>query len=221
MKKYKVIAFDLDGTLSNPEVGQLTGFEYSFKKHGIVYKSRDFLKKYIGPPIHIAWRDDFAVSEEKVVEMIETYREYYNVYGWRENEMYEGIPEMLSELKDAGYTLVVATSKPEGIAKKIITRFGLHVYFDFIGGAAEDSSRHLKEDVLRHALAAVYATPDNAVLVGDRKFDAQGAFAIGCDSIGVLWGHGDCEELYSAGFSTIVKTPKEVVDYIKKSELGR
>ncbi len=214
MKKYRVIAFDLDGTLSNPEVGQLTGFEYSFKKHGIVYKNRDFLKKYIGPPIHNAWRDDFGLSPDFVQEMIETYRDYYNVYGWRENEMYAGIPEMLSALKCAGYTLVVATSKPCGIATKIIKRFGLDVYFDFIGGAAEDSSRHLKEDVLRFALSAVDASPDEAILVGDRKFDAEGAATVGCDSLGVLWGHGSREELETSGFTAIVKAPKEVVNYI-------
>ncbi len=215
MKKYKVIAFDLDGTLSDPEVGQLTGFEYSFKKHGIVYKNRDFLKKYIGPPIHHAWRDDFGLSDEKVAEMIETYREYYNIYGWRENEMYQGVPEMLSALKNKGYTLVVATSKPEGIAGKIISRFGLDVYFDFIGGAAEDSSRHLKEDVLRHALAAVSAKPEEAILVGDRIFDAAGAHNVGCDSLGVLWGHGSEDEIRSSGFTWVAEAPDEVVDYIE------
>ncbi len=214
MKRYRVIAFDLDGTLSNPEVGQLTGFEYSFKKHGIVYKNREFLKKYIGPPIHRVWQEDFGVSDKKSYEMIETYREYYNVYGWRENEMYEGIPQMLSSLKEAGYTLVVATSKPEKIATRIIKNFGLNIYFDFIGGASEDPSRHSKENVLRHALSAVGAKPEETVLVGDRKFDAEGAKAVGCDSLGVLWGHGSKEELLAAGFTAVVKSPSEVVDYI-------
>ncbi len=214
MKRYKVIAFDLDGTLSDPELGQLTGFEYAFKKHGIVYKNRDFLKKYIGPPIHNAWRDDFGLSPDAVERLIETYREYYNIYGWRENRLYEGVPEMLSALRAAGYRLVVATSKPEGIAKKIISLFGLLEYFDFVGGAAEDSSRHLKEDVLRYALSAVGADPSDALLVGDRKFDAEGARAVGCASLGVTWGHGSREELENAGFSAIAGSPKEVVKYI-------
>ncbi len=218
MKKYKVIAFDLDGTLSNPEEGQLTGFEYTMKKHGIIYPSREWLKRYIGPPIHDVWQVDFGVSFEKVCEMIDTYREYYNIYGFRENEMYDGIPKMLSELKNAGYTLVLATSKPVGIATRIIRLFKLEEYFDFIGGAAEDSSRHKKEDVLRYALENVGAKPEEAILVGDRMFDAEGAAIVGCDSIGVLWGHGSKEELEGAGFTEIVKTPGEVVKYIIKKE---
>ena len=103
MKKYKVIAFDLDGTLTNPEKGQLTGFEYALKRHGISYPSREWLKRYIGPPIHDLWQEDFGLSLGKVCEMIDTYREYYNVYGFRENDMYDGIPEVLDALKQKGY----------------------------------------------------------------------------------------------------------------------
>jgi len=214
MKKYKVIAFDLDGTLTNPEKGQLTGFEYAFKKHGIVYPSRDWLKRYIGPPIHDFWQKDFGLSLEKVIEMIDTYREYYNVYGFRENEMYEGIPEMLSSLRSKGYTLVVATGKPEKITKKILHLFDLDQYFDFIGGAAEDESRHRKSDILKYVLDNIGASSEETVLVGDRKFDAEGARALGSDSIGVTWGHGSEEELEAAGFCEIVTTPEQLLNKI-------
>ena len=213
MKKYKVIAFDLDGTLSNPEKGQLTGFEYAFKKHGIKYPSREWLKKYIGPPIHDFWQEDFGLSLEKVIEMIESYREYFNIYGWRENDLYEGIHEMLTSLKNSGYTLVVATGKPEGIANKILKRFDLTKYFDFIGGATEDESRHRKADILKYVLDNVGAKAEDAILVGDRKFDAEGANALGADSVGVSWGHGSAEELENAGFTVIVNSPEEVVKF--------
>ena len=213
MKKYKVIAFDLDGTLSNPEKGQLTGFEYAFKKHGIKYPSREWLKKYIGPPIHDFWQEDFGLSLEKVIEMIESYREYFNIYGWRENELYEGIHEMLTSLKNSGYTLVVATGKPEGIANKILKRFDLTKYFVFIGGATEDESRHRKADILKYVLDNVGAKAEDAILVGDRKFDAEGANALGADSVGVSWGHGSAEELENAGFTVIVNSPEEIVKF--------
>lgn len=216
MSKYKVVAFDLDGTLTNPERGQLTGFEYTFKKHGIAYPSREWLKRYIGPPIHDFWQADFGLSLEKVIEMIETYREYYNVYGFRENDLYDGIHEMLSELTSRGYTLVVATGKPEKIAKKILALFDLSKYFDFIGGASEDDSRHRKADVLKYTLDAVGASPESAVLVGDRKFDAEGALALGACSIGATWGHGTVEELEAAGFTALATSPNEVVEYLTK-----
>lgn len=212
MKNYSVIAFDLDGTLTNPERGQLSGFEYAFKKHGIAYPSRDWLKRYIGPPIHREWREDFGKTAEEVAEMIETYREYYNVYGWWDNEVYSGIKELLSGLKAARKKIILATSKPEFIARKILTLFSLDKYFDFIGGAAEDESRHLKEQVLRYSLASLgeYDLTET-VIVGDRKYDAEGAKALGIDSVGVLWGHGSREELEAAGFTHIVKTSGELL----------
>ena len=212
MKKYKVIAFDLDGTLTNPESGQLTGFEYALKKHGVSYPSREWLKRYIGPPIHDVWQADFGLSLEAVIEMIETYREYYNVYGFRENEIYEGIPEMLETLKKRGYTLVVATGKPEKIANKILHLFSLDKYFDFIGGASEDDSRHRKSDILKYVLDAVGARSEEALLIGDRSFDAEGARALGASSMGVAWGHGSAEELEAAGFDAIVKTTDEILN---------
>ncbi|MBQ8321831.1 MAG: HAD-IA family hydrolase [Clostridia bacterium] len=216
MKKYEVIAFDLDGTLTNPERGQLTGFEYALKKHSITYPSREWLKRYIGPPIHDVWQLDFNLSFEKVVEMIETYREYYNVYGWRENDIYPDIHEMLSELKARGYKLAVATGKPEKIAKRILRLFALDSYFDFIGGASEDDSRHRKSDILRYVLEGVGESSDKTVLVGDRRFDAEGARALGADCIGVLWGHGSKDELSAAGFDYIAESPSDVTEYLTK-----
>ena len=215
MKKYEVIAFDLDGTLTNPERGQLSGFEYAFKKHNIAYPERAWLKRYIGPPIHREWREDFGKSAEEVAEMIETYREYYNIYGWWDNEVYRGIEELLAGLKNAGKKIILATSKPEFIARKILTLFGLDKYFDFIGGAAEDETRHLKEQVLRYSLENI-GNPEHSsvVLVGDRKYDAEGALAVGIDSIGVLWGHGSLEELSAAGFTAITETPEQLLSML-------
>ena len=217
MKKYSVIAFDLDGTLTNPERGQLSGFEYAFKKHGVAYPSRDWLKKYIGPPIHREWREEYGFTSEKVAEMIETYREYYNIYGWWDNEVYEGIVELLSGLKAAGKKIILATSKPEFIARKILTLFGLDGYFDFIGGAAEDETRHLKEEVLRYSLSSLGDyEPTEAVLVGDRKYDAEGAAMCGVGALGVSYGHGTADELATAGFITIADSPAAVADILLK-----
>lgn len=214
MKKYNVIAFDLDGTLTNPEKGQVTGFEYALKRHGLPYPSREWLRKYIGPPLHDIWQTDFNLSLEEVVEVIESYREYYNVYGFRENQVYDGVYEMLQALKNKGYRLIVATGKPEIIAKRILRLFSLDGYFEFIGGAAEDESRHRKCDVLRYALESIGASANETLLVGDRRFDADGAAALGADSLGVLWGHGTREEIYSSGFSAVVSKPNEVLDFI-------
>ena len=215
MKKYDYIAFDLDGTLSDPEHGLVEGFIYAFKKMGVKdYGDRDSLRRFIGPSLYEVWQDEFGFTKETVVDAIEKFREYYNVYGWWDNTLYEGIPEMLSELKARGKTVILATSKPEDTARKIIALFELGQYFDFQGGASGDTRDH-KWQVLEYSMRSVNALPESTVLVGDRKYDAEGAKICGIDSIGVAWGHGSREELEASGFTHIVGSPKELLDILK------
>lgn len=211
MKNYEIIAFDLDGTLTNPERGLVAGFKYALDAYGIDYGSDDSLKKFIGPPLQDAWVEEYGVSRERAIEMLMKFREFYNVYGWWDNKVYDGICDMLSLLKSAGKCLVLATSKPEPIAKRVLALFELDKYFDFIGGASTDLKRDKKSEVLEYSLAAVGCTDKSrAILVGDRKYDAEGARACGIDSLGVLWGHGSREEISSSGFTLVAKTPDEV-----------
>lgn len=215
MKKYDFVAFDLDGTLSDPEHGLVEAFIYAFKKMGVKeYGDRDSLRRFIGPSLYEVWQDEFGFTKETVVEAIEKFREYYNIYGWWDNTLYEGIPEMLRELKARGKTVILATSKPEDTARKIIALFELGQYFDFQGGASGDTRDH-KWQVLEYSMRSVNALPESTVLVGDRKYDAEGAKICGIDSIGVTWGHGSREELEASGFTHIVSTPDELLQLLK------
>ena len=215
MKNYDVIAFDLDGTLTDPEQGLVDGFIYAFKKMGITdYGDRDSLRRFIGPSLYVVWQDEFGLNEHTVVEAIEKFREYYNIYGWWDNKVYSGVVEMLEQLRSAGKTIILATSKPEGTALKIMKLFGLDKYFDFMGGASGDNRDH-KWQVLDYSLNAVCADRSRAILVGDRIYDAEGAARCGIDSLGVRWGHGSREELDGAGFTYLADTPKDVVDIVK------
>ena len=214
MKKYNVIAFDLDGTLTNPERGLLCAFVYCFKKLGVPYESKESLKRYIGPPLYDEWQKDFGWTFEEASNAVEVFREYYNIYGWWDNEVYDGIDELLTTLKSQGKRLVVATSKPEVTAKKVLRHFGLDKYFDYIEGASMNGSQDLKWQILDRALTAVGAEKSEAILVGDRKYDAEGANICGIDSLGALWGHGSRDELEKAGFTYIASTPDAVVSLV-------
>ena len=212
MKKYSVIAFDLDGTLTNPESGLIAGFKYALDAYGVKYESEESLKKFIGPPLQNAWVEEYGVSRETAVEMLLKFREFYNVYGWWDNKPYDGVHKMLANLRSSGKRLIVATSKPEHIAKRVLKLFELDVYFDFIGGASTDLKRDTKEQVLSYALESVGCTDgSSAILVGDRKYDSEGARLCGIDSLGVLWGHGSREEIETSGFDLIASTPDDVV----------
>lgn len=217
MKKYSVIAFDLDGTLTDPAEGLVSGFVYAFRKLKIDYGEREGLKRFIGPSLFDAWQAEFGFTPEQSRHAIDVFREYYNVYGWRENKVYDGIYELLSALRDRGYKLIVATSKPEVTAKRVLELFDLTKYFDFIGGACFDPSRDQKHKVLKYALDSIgLADYSRAILVGDRVFDAEGARLVGIDSLGVAWGHGSLEELKSSGFVGIANTPSDVLSFFEK-----
>ena len=176
MKKYDVIAFDLDGTLTNPERGLVAGFRYAFDKLGIKYESVESLKRFIGPPLFDEWKKCFGLNDDECNEALRVFREFYDVFGWRENDMYEGVRELLSSLKSSGKKLVVATSKPERVAKKVLRLFDLDRYFDFIGTATIDKRRDKKWEVLDYALKSIGSPEkEKCIMVGDRNFDAEGA----------------------------------------------
>ncbi len=215
MKDYSVIAFDLDGTLSDPERGLVDGFIYAFRKMGVKnYGDRESLRRFIGPSLYVVWQKEFGFDENTVIDAIDKFREYYNIYGWWDNKLYSGIVEMLEALKAAGKTIILATSKPEDTAIKVMKLFGLDKYFDFMGGAAGDNRDH-KWQVLEYSLNAVNADYSKAILVGDRIYDAEGAEKCGIDSLGVTWGHGTKEELESSGFTYLADTPAQVAELLK------
>ncbi len=216
MKKYDVIAFDLDGTLTNPERGLIASFEYAFKKMGIEYGPRESLKRFIGPPIYEEWQREFGFTPEESARALLIFREFFSVYGWWDNELYGGVPEMLSSLKAAGKKTVLATSKPEIFAKKIVKLFDIERYFDFVGGAATDKTRDKKHEVLKYSLDSIGVTDySSVILVGDRIYDAEGARMLGIDSMGVLYGHGSREEIESSGFTLIAETVSDINKFLE------
>ena len=214
-KKYDVIAFDLDGTLSDPARGLIQGFVYCFKKLGMPYENEEELRKYIGPSLYEEWQEDFGFTPDEANNAIEVFREYYNIYGWWDNDLYEGIPEMLASLKSAGKKVVLATSKPLDTAKSILKLFGLTKYFDFVGGATSHQNDQ-KWQVLNWSLSSVGVDLNDSeqlakcVLIGDRKYDAEGAKICGIDSFGVLYGHGTKEELEASGFTALIDTVADI-----------
>ncbi len=208
------VLFDLDGTLTDPGEGITNSVIYAMKAHGFEPPPRDELYSVIGPPLSDSFRRLCGVDREKAAEMILTYREYYADKGIYENALYPGITGALARLRDAGKTLAVATSKPEMYALRIIEHFGLSPYFALVGGCLPDESRVKKAEVIAYVLAGLGAAPESAVMVGDRKYDIEGAAANGVRSIGVLYGYGSAEELRQAGASLTASDPAAVADII-------
>ena len=212
---YKYVLFDLDGTLTNPEIGITNCVMYALGKFGIKVEDRKTLHPFIGPPLMYSFQEFYGLSEADSELAVKYYRERFSVKGLYENEVYEGIVELLETLKANGKTLVLATSKPEEYTIQILKHFHLYDYFDYIAGATMDGSRGEKADVIRYALEISGITNRfDAVMVGDRNYDVLGAKENGIDSVGVLYGFGDYSELVDAGANYIAETVEDIKRYV-------
>ena len=207
MDNYDILFFDLDGTLTDPGLGITNAVMYSLEKYGLPLPERQSLYKFIGPPLTWSYQNYYGFSEEQSIEAVKFYREHYGVKGLFENEVYPGIPELLAKLREAGKTLVVATSKPEKFAVQILEHFGLAGYFHHICGAAFDESRGSKHEVIEYAISRC-GDPDRGriIMIGDREHDILGAKQSGLASCGVLYGYGDRAEHACAGADFIAET---------------
>ena len=216
---YKYILFDLDGTLTDPGLGITNAVMYALKKFNIEVPDRTELYKFIGPPLLDSFEKYYGMSKEESQLALQYYREYFKPYGLYENTVYDGIEELLSELKEEGKKLILATSKPEPFAVEILRHFGLDKYFDFVGGATMDEKRVKKAEVIRYALESCGISElSSAIMVGDREHDVLGAKEVGMKSIGVLYGYGCREELEAAGATYIVENTRDILKIILDNE---
>lgn len=212
--KIDTVFFDLDGTLTDPFVGISNAVGYALDAMGVARLPADVLKRFIGPPLTVSFKEHLGFDDETADRALAFYREYYADKGKFENRVYDGVPEMLSVLASRGFKLYVATSKPEPFSVEIIEKFGLSEHIAWVFGASVDRSRVEKSDVVKYALSASGAEQSRTVMVGDRKFDVIGARENGLLSVGVLYGYGDRDELVEAGADFIAATPAEVVEVI-------
>ena len=214
MKHYKYVIFDLDVTLTDSGPGVMNGIIYALERFGIEVPERSELHACIGPPLRESFQRLGGFSREKAEEAIEVFREYYGPTGIFENSVYPGIAAALGELKAAGRTLAVATSKLDESALRVLDHFGLSPYFDLVVGSRADGTLSEKAEVLEHALKLLGADAADALMVGDRKYDVEGAAENGVACMGVLYGYGSREELLSAGVICLAETPEDIARLI-------
>ena len=210
----KTVLFDLDGTLTDSGEGIINCAKLALETMGLPIPAYEDLRTFVGPPLNESFQR-YGVPADKVEEAIRIYRSRYVPTGMFENTPYPGIRELLEALKLEGYTLYVATSKPEAMSVTILERFGLAPYFQRICGASTDSSRNTKDAVIAYLLEQSGAKED-MVMVGDTKYDVLGAKAHGIPAIGVSWGYGSVTEMREAGAVGIADSMAELLDLIRK-----
>ncbi|WP_344246605.1 HAD hydrolase-like protein [Isoptericola hypogeus] len=205
-----LVLLDLDGTLTDSAPGIVAGIRHAYGALGLPVPDDATLRTFVGPPI----TDSFpahGVPADRVAEAVRAYREVFAAGGMYDNRVFDGVPEALRELRAAGCTLAVATSKPEVYARPICDRFRLTALVDGVFGAPLDEGTSTKADVIAKALAAlgrhspVDAAADGpAIMVGDREHDVHGAAEHGIGCLGVTWGYAAPGELEAAGAVALV-----------------
>lgn len=219
MKNYKYIFWDLDGTIINSYDGVTRSVQYALSKFGINEKDPETLRRYIGPPLRDSFQKISGLTKEQADQGLEYYRERYNQIGLFECDLFPQVKETLQYYQAKGKVQFLSSSKPEVMCRKILHNLKVEKCFDEIVGASLDGKIDTKQEVLQEAFrrAESYSgdkrppfQKKDVVLIGDTKFDADGARKCGIDCIGVEYGFGTNEELREHGVLAIADDLQEL-----------
>ncbi len=212
MKDYDFYLFDFDGTLCDTTEGIFNSIIYSLDCFGIKETDLKKLEFFVGPPLFESYKTIYNVSDDDANWLIAKYRERYKEKAAEESKIYEGIREMLSELKANGKKIAVASSKPKTFVDEISKHHNIYQYYDFISAEDFKNNHSSKEDLINRCLD-FFGNPDKAkvIMTGDRFYDIDGAKAVGIDSAGAVYGFGTEEELTNAGANYILNSPKDLL----------
>lgn len=212
---WDTLLFDLDGTLTDSFLGIARSAQYALSQLGIDEPELAAFRRFIGPPLYDSFTEYYHLSPAEARRAVSLYRERYRDTGIFENRLYDGIPELLQALRQAGFSLCLATSKPEVFARRILAHFGIAEYFSFVAGSLLDGTRDDKAEVIRYVLEQrSIAEPAAALMIGDRKHDAIGAQENGVPFCGVLYGFGSEEELAAYPHVCLAQTPAGVGEFL-------
>lgn len=212
---YRYILFDLDGTLTDSREGIVHCVRETILGYGDPLPEEEILLRFIGPPLQDSFIRFCGYSAEKAADAVERFRLIYEPVGQYENRAAPGMAEVMARLKAQGRVLALASSKPENLCVSICERFGFTPHLTALVGSPPHGDWE-KEDVVRETLRQLgVEDPAQALMVGDRKFDVQGARACGVDCAGVeFFGYAPPGELREAGAVTVVSTPEELEEFI-------
>ena len=209
--RYKNIIFDFDGTVCDTGIGIMKSAKYALESFGYtVGEDLNELSCFIGPPLLVTFQEHYGAQPQMAEELVKKYRERYTDTGLFESELYGGITELLSNLKKDGFKIGIASSKPQVFVERLLKHFEILGYFDAVNGVTFDADCVPKSDIIAACMAKLNASPEDTLMVGDKRFDVEGARLDGIDSAGVLWGYGTKFELIEAGAKFFAEKPADI-----------
>ena len=212
MKDYDFYLFDFDGTLCDTTEGIFNSIIYSLDCFGIRETDRKKLEFFVGPPLFESYKAVYNVSDEEALWLIEKYRERYRIKAAEESAIYDGVKEMLGELKKRGKKIAVASSKPKAFVDEISKHHDIYKYYDFVSAEDFKNNHSSKRDLITACLE-FFGNPDKSsvLMTGDRFYDIDGAKQAGIDSAGAVYGFGTEEELTNAGATHILHKVSDIL----------
>ena len=214
----KLVIFDLDGTLMNTKPGIVAGLSYAIEKAGLPVPDEETFDTFIGPPLESSFERVYGLDEEPMQKIIADYREKYLAGDIYQAIPYEGIFDLLAELKKRGIDAAVATYKLESMARELLGKFHFDEYIPFVFGSNKEN-KLTKGDIILKGIAKSGHTKAETVMVGDSHYDAVGAEEVSVDFIGVLYGFEfkkkeDVDKFANIGAS---ETTKGILDILEKN----
>ena len=209
--RYKNIIFDFDGTVCDTGIGIMKSAKYALESFGYtVGDDLNELSCFIGPPLLVTFQEHYGAQPQEAEELVKKYRERYTDTGLFESELYGGMIRLLSALKKDGFQIGIASSKPQPFIERLLKHFDIFDYFDAVSGVTFAADCVPKSDIIADCMAKLNASPEDTLMVGDKRFDIEGARLNGIDSAGVLWGYGTKFELIEAGAKFIAEKPADI-----------
>lgn len=214
MKPYKIVFFDLDGTLADTSPGLVGSLNYTLDKLQLPELDQADVQIFLGARIRDFLPRIYQFDQTETERFVAIFRQEYEQNRLFQANIYGGIPEMLTALRHNGLKTAVATNKPQKQADALIKFFHLTTLFDLVLGCDEMGNPG-KSGLITQGIQML-SPGSNAVLVGDTVFDLAGAQESGIDFISVLYGFGFCDrdiaERQGAIFAA--QTPAEAAMYI-------
>ena len=212
---YKNILFDFDGTVFDTVEGITKSAQYALKKQGIE-AGLDELRCFAGPPLVDKFMEVYGFDRETAEQATRDFKERYVPIGVHECWVFPGIKSLLEALREKGFQVGLATSKPQVLAEQLLAQEDMTELFMAICGSSSDGNNSAKWQVLKRAMEELGAKPEDTVLVGDTKYDVEGARLCGVPCIGVAYGYAAPGELEQAGAVTIARDMDELLEILSR-----